>query len=192
VANIIVFHTAWMAKYDGDHASMSAGGFKFDAEHDRGHEMYNFSKIGVHCYGYVPPTGNLHFEDHFDVAKNTQELQGVTVVWTAPHPEKGGRAVVGVWRDATVYREAQDPSPEVARHRKIDGEIAGYRAKAAFKNCVLLPPEVRPMFVFARQSRDGGSWPGRQKVFYPKPGSQALKRLTEISLPEVRGIEKPP
>lgn len=180
MVNIIVFHTAWMDKYDGDRASLSAGGFKFAAEHGYGHEMYNFRNIGGYCYGYVPPTGKLHFENHFDVPKNTEELEGVTIVWTAPHPEQGGRAVVGVWRDATVYREDQDPSPKIARRRKIDGEIAGYRAKAAYKNCARLSTDARPIFVSARHSREGESWPGQQKVFYPKPHSQALTRLNQI------------
>jgi hypothetical protein len=180
VVDIIVFHTAWMNKYNGDRESLRAGGFKFAAEHGYGHEMYNFRIIDGYCYGYVPPTGNLHFEEHFDVPTKTKKLEGVTIVWTAPHPEQGGRAVVGVWRDAIVYREDQNPSREVARRRKISGEIAGYRARALSKNCMLFPPDTRPMFVLARQSRRGESWPGQQKVFYPKPGSQALRLLSKI------------
>jgi hypothetical protein len=122
----------------------------------------------------------LHFENHFDVPKDTRELKGVTIVWTAPHPEQGGRAVVGIWHDATVYREDQKPTSKIARSRSINGEIAGYRAKAKFKDCIRLLPDVRPIFVRARQSRKGESWPGQQKVFYPKSGSVALKRLNEI------------
>ncbi len=178
--NIIVFHTAWMDKYDGDGASLIAGGFKFAAEHGYGHEMFNFRDIGGYCYGYVPPTGDLHFEDHFDVARGTPMLEGVTVVWTAPHPEQGGRAVVGIWRDATVYREMREPSSAVARRRRFRTEIAGYRAKASSKNCVLVRPEARPIFVAARHSRKGESWPGQQKVFYPKAASEALRQLNRI------------
>jgi hypothetical protein len=180
VADIIVFHTAWMDEYDDDGASLSAGGFKFAAKHGYGHEAFNFRNIGGFCYGYVPPTGDLHFENHFNVPRGTSQLEGVTVVWTAPHPEQGGRAVVGVWRDATVYREGQDPLPEVARHRRIRNETAGYRATAAAENCVLLPPPARPIFFAARQKRDGESWPGEKAVFYPKPGSAALQRLNAI------------
>jgi hypothetical protein len=185
MADIIVFHTAWMAKYDGDRASLSAGGFKFAAEHGYGHEMYNFRKVDGRCYGYVPPTGTLHFENHFAVPKNTDVLEGVSVVWTAPHPEQGGRAVVGVWRDAKVYRHDQKSLGSIAARRKIGAEIAGYRCVAEAKNCVLLPPDARPFFVSPRQSRGGESWPGQQKVFYPKPKSQALKRLNEI----LRGMD---
>jgi hypothetical protein len=180
VANIIVFHTAWMAEYDGDRASLSAGGFKWAAEHGYGHEMYNFRNVDGYYYGYVPPTGALHFEDHFSVPKNTKVLESAMVVWTAPHPEQGGRAVVGVWRDAKVYRYDQEPTGELARRRMIGEEIAGYRCTAEAKNCVLLKPEVRPIFVPSRQPRDGESWPGQQKVFYPKPQSKALERLNAI------------
>jgi hypothetical protein len=88
--------------------------------------------------------------------------------------------VVGVWPDAKVYRHDQKPSGELARRRKIGKEIAGYRCTAEAKNCVLLKPDVRPIFVPSRQPRDGESWPGQQKVFYPKPQSKALERLNEI------------
>ncbi|MDW9464053.1 DUF3883 domain-containing protein [Sinorhizobium meliloti] len=178
--DIIVFHTAWMAKYDGDRASLSAGGFKFAAENGYGHEMLNFRNIDGMCYGYVPPTGNLHLEKHFDVPRHAETLEGATVVWTAPHPEQGGRAVTGVWRDATVFREVQHPKGKLARRRLIDGEAASYLCTAKSENCVLLEPDERPIFVRPGQPRNGQSWPGQQKVFYPKPGSPALKLLNSI------------
>lgn len=177
---IIVFHTAWMDEYDGDRASFSAGGFKYAAMHGYGHEMFNFREIDGHYYGYVPPTGNLRLEEHFDVTRDTDRLEGVTVVWTAPHPEQSGRAVVGVWRNATVYRHEQIPSGRLAERRTIEDEIAGFRCSAAAKDCVLLAPDARPIFVRQGQPRLGQSWPGQQKVFYPKPESLALQRLTEI------------
>lgn len=43
--DIIVFHTAWMARDDGDRASLSAGGFRFALENGYGHEMLNFRNI---------------------------------------------------------------------------------------------------------------------------------------------------
>lgn len=100
MTDIIVFHTAWMDQYDGDRASFSAGGFKYAKEHGYGHEMFNFRDIDGACYGYVPPTGNLHLEKHFNVARDAEKLNGVTVVWTAPHPEQGGRACAGRGRRA--------------------------------------------------------------------------------------------
>jgi hypothetical protein len=76
MTDIIVFHTAWMAKYDGDRASFSAGGFKYAVEHGYGHEMFNFRKIDGTYYGYVPPTGNLHLE-------STSMSPGMPRSWTA-------------------------------------------------------------------------------------------------------------
>ncbi|MCI5076399.1 DUF3883 domain-containing protein [Oricola sp.] len=178
--DIVVFHTAWMARYDGDRTSLSAGGFKFAVENGYGHEMFNFRDIDGVRYGYVPPTGNLHLEKHFEVPRQAGTLEGATVVWTAPHPEQGGRAVVGVWRDATVFREVQHPTGKLARQRMIDGEAASYRCTAKAENCVLLEPDARPIFVRPGQPRNGESWPGQQKVFYPKPGSPALKLLNRI------------
>lgn len=181
MADIIVFHTAWMAQYDGDRASFSAGGFKYGVEHGYGHEMFNFREIDGAFYGYVPPTGNLHLEKHFNVARNAEKLDGVTVVWTAPHPEQGGRAVVGVWKNATVYRGDQKPTRQIASRREVGpGDFAGYRCTAKTSDCVLLNPEARPIFVRPSQPREGGSWPGQQKVFYPKSGSSALRRLESI------------
>jgi hypothetical protein len=178
--DIIVFHTAWMAKYDGDRASLSAGGFKFAAENGYGHELFNFRNTDGTCYGYVPPTGNLHLEKHFNVPRQAETLEGATVVWTAPHPEQGGRAVVGVWRDATIFREVQHPTGKLARRRMIDGEPATYLCTAKAENCLLLEPDARPIFMRPGQPRNGQSWPGQQKVFYPKPGSPALKLLSRI------------
>lgn len=179
--NIIVFHTAWMAKYDGDRASFSAGGFKYAAEHGYGHEMFNFREIDGSYYGYVPLTGSLHLEKHFNVSRDAEKLDGVTIMWTAPHPEQGGRAVVGVWKSATVYRADQEPTGQIARHRKVGPkDFAGYRCTAKAKDCVLLNPDARPIFVRPSQPRTGGSWPGQQNVFYPKPGWAAWKRLETI------------
>lgn len=181
MANIIVFHTAWMAEYNGDRASFSAGGFKYAVENGYGHEMFNFREIGGAYYGYVPPTGNLHLEKHFDVDRDAEKLDGVTVVWTAPHPEQGGRAVVGVWKNATIYRSDQEPKGRIARSRKVGPEdFAGYRCTAKAQDCVLLSPGSRPIFVRPSQPRTGGSWPGQQKVFYPQAGSSAMKRLETI------------
>ena len=177
---IIVFHTAWMAKYDGDTASLSAGGFKYAAENGYGHEMLNFRNIEGMCYGYVPPTGKLHLEKHFDLPRHADKLEGATVVWTAPHPEKGGRAVTGVWRNATVFREVQHPKGKLARKRLINGEAASYLCIAKSENCLLLEPDARPIFVKPSQPRNGESWPGQQKVFYPKPDSPALNLLNNI------------
>jgi hypothetical protein len=181
MANIIVFHTAWMAKYDGDRSSFSAGGFKYAVQHGYGHEMFNFREINGSYYGYVPPTGNLHLEKHFNVPRNTQEISNMTVVWTAPHPEQGGRAVVGVWKNATVYRADQQPTDQIARLREVKPkDFASYRCTAQTRDCVLLPPDNRPIFVRPRQPRKDGSWPGQQKVFYPQVGSAALERLETI------------
>ena len=181
MSNIIVFHTAWMAQYDGDRASFSAGGFKYAVEHGYGHEMFNFREIDGAYFGYVPPTGTLHLEKHFDVTRDAKTIDGVTVVWTAPHPEQGGRAVVGVWRNATVYRSDQKATGAVARRRKVgQKDVAGFRCTARAQDCVLLSPDARPIFVKPSQPRDGTSWPGQQKVFYPKAGSPALNRLETI------------
>jgi len=181
MTSMIVFHTAWMAKYDGDRASFSAGGFKYALEHGYGHEMFNFRSIDGKYYGYVPPTGNLHLEKHFDVARDAAELEGVTIVWTAPHPEQGGRAVVGIWKNATVFRADQSPTGKVARRREVNAnDIACYRCMANADDCVLLDPDARPIFMRPGQPREGGPWPGQQKVFYPQPGSSALRRLEAI------------
>lgn len=187
---IIVFHTSWMAKYDGDQASFSAGGFKYAQEHGYGHEMYNYRDIDGVYYGYVPPTGNLHFEDHFNVDRHAETLDGVTVVWTAPHPEQGGRAVIGVWKNATVYRKVQEAKGQIARRRKVGPkDVADYRCTANVQDCVLLSPDARPIFVRPGQPRKGESWPGQQKVFYPKVGSSALKRLEAI-LADISSVDE--
>ncbi len=181
---LIVFHIAWMAEYDGDDGNFNPGGFNHAFNNGYGHEALNFRAIDGYCYGYVPlkRTKNLRLEKHFDVDKDADSIDGVTVVWTATHPEQGGRAVVGVWRHATVYRERQVPPDRIADLRRItpDAAPASYRCKAKAEDCLLLPPDARPIFVPAGQPRNGESWPGQQPVFYPQPGSTAHTRLLEI------------
>jgi len=180
--DIIVFHTVWMAKYDGPDASFSSGGFRYPKKHGYGHEMLNFRNIDGYCYGFVPPTrGDLNLGKYYDVDADAETLEGVTVVWTAPHPEKGGRAIVGIWRNATVYRTDQIPSGRLAQRRTIDkGEVAYYRCKAKATDCVLLAPEDRPIFVPAGFKRRGEAWPGMNSVFYPRGGKPAHLRLLEL------------
>src|SRR5205814_4159033 len=76
--------------------------------------------------------------------------------------------------------QAQEPSASAGRRRRNGSHIAGFRCTAEAGKCTLLPFAKRPIFVAPGQDRGGQSWPGQQKVFYPKTGSAALARLLEI------------
>jgi 5-methylcytosine-specific restriction protein A len=71
-------------------------------------------------------------------------VNGVTVVWTAG-PESGGTVVVGWYKDATVYRDAQT----ITKPSKIQTKngVSSYRIKAPADKAVLLPVEQRELII---------------------------------------------
>jgi hypothetical protein len=65
-------------------------------------------------------------------------LEGVTVVWVSKSPAHGP-VIVGWYRNATLFREYQEPLD--ASGREYDGTTIGFYATAAAEDCILLPEE---------------------------------------------------
>jgi len=124
---------------DGD--SIERGG-KYN-QHSVGHEVCNFSNNEGILYGYVQPTGRIKIEK-LGASTNEHFVSGVTVVWTAG-PESGGTVVVGWYKDATVYRDAQT-IPKPNKIQKENG-VGSYRIKAPTDKAVLLPVERRELII---------------------------------------------
>lgn len=124
---------------DGD--SIERGG-KYN-QHSIGHEVCNFSNNAGTLYGYVRPTGRIKIEK-LGASKKDDSVSGVTVVWTAG-PESGGTVVVGWYKDATVYRDAQTIAKPSKLQRKND--ISSYRIKATADKAMLLPVEQRELII---------------------------------------------
>ncbi|MCC4243718.1 protein NO VEIN domain-containing protein [Stappia indica] len=156
---LLICHVVWMPSYSGE-KDVHAGGFDYVIKFGYGHELFNFMQSDDFCYGFVQVrTGTIDIS-RLGADKKDTFIDGVTVVWTAPHPE-GGRLVVGWYKSARVYRNFQ--LGKVAG-RKKDGDRVGYSIQAAAKDCFLVPVEERNFSV--PHSQHGT--PGQHPVFYPE------------------------
>ena len=169
----VLLHGVWMKEYQGYEArpSFYAGGFKWPAELDWSHEMFNFLNIDGYCYGHVqyalssgqPKQLNLQ---NLGVTAKDQAIEGVRVVWTAPARHRKGKAIVGWYDNATLYRYPQEHADENAKKmRTYKGEQFTFRVKAKARDCHLLPLSKRTTIIPAAQGK-GSGWPGQAPVFY--------------------------
>lgn len=136
-------------------------------KHSIGHEVCNFSEIDGTFYGYVQPTGQIKIEK-LGASKNDPSISGVIVVWTAG-PDSGGTVVIGWYKDATVYRDAQ----KIKSPTKLQQEnrLVEYRIKAPANKVVLLPVEQRELII--PRGVTGGI--GQSNVWYAnKPESREI------------------
>lgn len=139
---ILFCNVGWMNHYNGiDGDSIERGG-EYN-QHSTGHEVCNFSDNAGIFYGYVQPTGQIKVE-RLGAGKEDDSVNGITVVWTAG-PESGGTVVVGWYKDATVFREAQ----KIAKPSTIQKKngVSTFRIKAPADRAVLLPVEQRELMI---------------------------------------------
>jgi 5-methylcytosine-specific restriction protein A len=154
---ILFCNIGWMRDYNGISGdSIERGGSYNDEE--IGHEVCNFSNIHEKVVGYVQTTGQIKIEK-LGADKNAISVSGVTVVWTAG-PETGGTAVIGWYKNATVYREYKD----LQNRTKIqkENQLTRYRIEAKAADATLLPPEERNLLI--PRAVKGGI--GRSNIWY--------------------------
>lgn len=180
-------NVGWMQKYNGiEGDSIDRGGLY--NENETGHEVCNFSVVRGNVYGYVQPTGQIKIE-RLGANKKDEFISGVTVVWTAS-PESGGTAVVGWYKNATVYREYQ-ALPTQVKLQKENG-LNHYRVKAFASDSTLLPPEERTLLIPRRVT--GGM--GQSNVWYAdspeskKHVARVLKFIDNGFLDELPDVDR--
>lgn len=164
--SIVFCNIGWMERYNGiDGDSIQRGG---SYNHDSvGHEVCNFSNIGGRVYGYVQPTGRINIEK-LGAKKGEESAKGVIVVWTAG-PDSGGTAVVGWYKNATVYREPQHISKPTKLQQK--NGLDTFRISAFAADTKLLAVGERG-FMIPRAVKGGI---GQSNVWYAdKPECAAL------------------
>lgn len=183
---ILFCNVGWMERYDGiDGDSIQRGGsYNKDSV---GHEVCNFSNIDGKVYGYVQPTGQIKIEK-LGAAKQDEQVTGVTVIWTAG-PDSGGTAVVGWYKNATVFREYQKIKrpTELQKNNGLDT----FRIVALASDATLLPVDKRS-FMIPRAVKGGI---GQSNVWYAdspesEPIVAGVLRLVESngkadSLPDI-------
>ncbi len=155
---ILFCNIGWMEKYEGegDDDKRPEGGGAFNQE-NVGFEACNFSEIEGHVYGYVENGGSIALERITAREKEDEFVSGVTVVWTARHPN-GGVFIVGWYKNATVYQELQT-SP--IQWRK-DKETAYYNISASVNDATLLPIENRDFPIPRKQE----GFMGQRNIWY--------------------------
>lgn len=180
----------WMSRYEGlVEPDTIVGGGKWVDRHKTGLEVCNF----LAC-----PDGNVY--GHVETVRGSKERQirieaiggsgdyvdGVDVVWTATDRDKGGRRVIGFYRQARVYRRrqkfAKPPTQQHARDR-----IVTFRIVALAKNAIRLDLEDRTL-VMGR----GRGWMGQTPWWVPSsqtwPGVRKFERQTRTLLD---GLSRP-
>lgn len=179
----VLAHTIWMDEYAGDVKTIYRGKFKFDLvkhKSEESGELFNFAPSRGSCYGYIPfAPGGRWFSDLSleriapEATRTTSRVEGATIIWTAPSKELGCRVVVGWYRDATVFRKAQD-------HKLPNGKVIKIYFQTPSGSCFLLPPSLRQKEVYsaskARHEGIEGSWPGNIAIFYVGEKNPQLAR----------------
>lgn len=139
---ILFCNVGWMRDYNGIAGDSIERGGSYNID-STGHEVCNFSTIKGKVYGYVQPTGQVKIEK-LGADKSDSSVSGVTVVWTAG-PETGGTAVVGWYKNATVYRDYQEF--ENRTPIQLENELTHYRIVAKSEDATLLPPAKRNLLI---------------------------------------------
>lgn len=163
MARMIFCHVAWMTSYGGyTQEDRPVGGGTYSAAEKA--EVFNFKPLGDHMFGYVPAhartinvsrigpaIGEVACAGNGELGCCDTRTESVDVIWTAQSP-KGGRVVVGWYRDATVFQHLQSY------------ERGSFQIKARAVDCRLLPVENRTLTIERARERDGG--PGISAVWY--------------------------
>lgn len=157
---MIFCRVGWMVSYCGlASGDKITGGGAFVEEQDHGHEIFNFQDCKGTVYGYVQPTrGKLDINRLGAKPKETC-VNDVLVVWVAKSEKLNSNVVVGWYKHATLYREAQKPPPHA--NRDYNGEVFDYYASSATANATLLPVDER---LFKIHTGEGGM--GQANVWY--------------------------
>jgi hypothetical protein len=191
--NRVNFNIGWMSRYEGldGKPDKIVGGGKWVTENKTGHEICKFVACGNgYVYGHVETSQGKKFRKIRieAIGGSGDYVDGVDVVWTATDPDKGGRTVVGWYREATVFREQQEFAAPPSRQHARD-KIGSYRIRALAKHGVRLDLEKRNL-VMGR----GPGWMGQTAWWAPSndspPQVGRFVRLTRELLDGLSGTSE--
>jgi len=139
---IIFCNIAWMDFYNGISNDKMTGGGKHIDEYGWGAEMFNFKPNNGKYFGYVRVSKDRQINLNRLGAKSTDyKLNGITIVWTAKHPDTGGTHIVGWYKNASLFRNYQEPSKSLKR--KWKQHSLGYCMTAKTSDSRLLSKDER-------------------------------------------------
>lgn len=170
---LVFFNVGWMERYEGlTSGDEIRGGGSYVREKRRGHEVCNFAAVRGVVYGYVQPPGSQIDIERLGASPAADKITGVTIVWTATRPT-GGTAVVGWYKNATVFRDYQRFERPSKQHR--DNRIDGYWARTTENNATLLGVDERTCEI-PRQVKGGM---GQSNVWYAD-SPLSTKTVTQV------------
>jgi len=163
---ILYINVPWMKRYEGavKGGDEPRGDFGYTREHPMNdHCQFNFKKCAGKVYGHVPGSTNPDLTK-LGGSRSDKSIKGITVVWIATDPDSGGRVIVGWYQNATVWKQRQNPTGELARQRTIQesGDRCQFSVEASSYKCLL--PGKRPRLNI------GKGRPGQNPFWY---GSQS-------------------
>lgn len=171
---LLFFNIGWMERYQGLQAGDKiVGGGSYVKSEGRGNEVCNFVEVNGLLYGCVQPPGWQIDIGRLGAQPDDEEISGVTVVWTATRPT-GGTAVIGWYRNATVFRGYQKFSRASKLHQR--NGVDGYWVRAAAASGKLLSVDERTCEI-PRQVKGGM---GQSNVWYAdSPQSAAIVKRVQ-------------
>lgn len=172
---LLFFNVGWMERYQGlQVGDVIVGGGSYVNDEGRGNEVCNFVEVRGAYYGYVQPPGLQIDIDRLGAHPDDEEISGVTVVWTANRPT-GGTAVIGWYRNATVFRSYQKFVRPSKLHR--ENGVDGYWVRTDVSNGNLLSVDERTCEI-PRQVKGGM---GQSNVWYAdSPQSAAIVSRVQV------------
>lgn len=172
----------WMGRYEGLNGKPDkiVGGGSFVNEHGAGGEVCNFLRADDDfIYGHVETVkGDSDRQISLEaLGANGLSAEGITVVWTARHPQEGGRRVVGWYRNATVFRARQKFSKFPSVQHRRDG-TGSFRVRTRAFDAQLLPVEERTI-----RMPKGPGWMGQVPWWTPptQPNPEVSQFLAQVT-----------
>jgi len=174
---VIFARVSWMIWYKGDSNDQPLSQMAFVKER-RGPvwERFNFSPVSGRLFGYVAPSrGTPYRFARIDRrAVGADRLPGVLLIFAAARPQEygGGQAVVGWYRNATLFPKWRRPQPKDERF--ADRKNWGYCCECAEREAVLLPTPLRQW-----QIPHGEGGMGQTKIRYFDPTQHWMQRIVD-------------
>jgi hypothetical protein len=171
---LLVCHMGWMTGYkglEGKSDEIVGGGSHID-EYGDGGEVCNFFRCkDANVYGHVE-TMKKNKDRPINIellgaAPDAKYIDGVDVLWTATHPKKRGRRVVGWYRNARVFRNRQHFVESPSRQHKLD-ELKSFRVRAHARDTKLIALEERTL-----KLGHGKGWIGQANWWFPEQSQNA-------------------
>jgi 5-methylcytosine-specific restriction protein A len=203
---ILFSRVAWMENYQGSVNDKPQRGGTYVEENETGSEIHNYSTLNIPvenscleltheeylkdiinvCQGFVMTQGTINIE-RLGASKVDDYIEGVLVVWVATHPYYGGMRIVGWYKNATVFREFQDPSEQ--KNSPWDNDFCYYNVRSRSSDAVLINSSKRNYVIPQGKGTRGGF--GRNNTWFAdKEKDQAIVKGVYDFIQGYEGLAK--